>query len=122
MGEARRRKAALGNKYGTPDFAKDQPIQLREMPQEEIERLDLLAYSTDSRFWLLIGSVSGTDYPLIVEPVLDNAGRMNSYVKTFYAQGSTPKILTGSRQIADIKAINRYLLDQADVIIINETH
>lgn len=122
MGEARRRKAALGHNYGTPDFAKDQSLKLRDMTPDEMEQLDLLSYSTNPRYRLMVGSVAGNDCPLLVKAALDAAGQINSYVTALIPKGSTVKILTGSRRAADHNAINRYLMEHTDVIIVNEAH
>ena len=118
MGQAKRRRETLGVLYGTPESSTAaRPLQLRAMDAEAIEQAHLSHLATDSALWFLIGSVGDEQCPIVVRPTIDAAGQFNSHVQAFMPKGAHTSILQGRRKTADHQAINRYLLEQSDVVI-----
>lgn len=121
MGQAKRRRAVLGDLYGTGEGSNaPSPLQLREMDPREIEGAGLTDLAADliTDSSVLLMAVAGPEQCFVVaKPTIDAAGQFNSHVVAFSPKGASFSILQGRRKTADHRAINRYLLDRSDVVI-----
>jgi hypothetical protein len=118
MGEARRRKKALGFAYGTPECSnkhEDLVLSFRYMTRQEHEKCEP---SIGEPWQFLIGSIDGVEFPLAAKMVIDAHGNFNSYVRV---QSSTKidqipgKPLQGARKTKDHRELNKFLYNNGNV-------
>jgi hypothetical protein len=114
MGQARRRKEALGNAYGAPEGSnrQEEPVlSFRYMTSQEHEQCE--PYINEP-WQFLIGSIDGFEFPLAAKMVIDAHGNFNSYVRV-QSSAKVDKIpgkpLQGARKTMDHRELNKFLLN-----------
>ena len=114
MGQAKRRKQQLGDLYGTPDGSNRPPaVEFREMTPDEIETLDPERLANLRREWggslyCVMACCAGETVPVLAKPVIDEAGKFNSYAVVLKPQGWLMRDWNVRH-----RELNRYLLDHA---------
>jgi hypothetical protein len=123
MGEARRRKKALGFTYGTPAGSnrQEEPVlSFRYMTEQEIVDADF-RLPPEHSFLFLVGSINGFEFPIAAKAVIDAWGKFNSYAYGKHGVDKIPGLpFRGKRKIKDGRDLNKFLLETADVCIVNE--
>jgi hypothetical protein len=124
MGQAKRRKAALGHAYGTPEGSNRQEepaLSFRYMTEQEIVDEDFRLPPAHP-YLFLVGSIKGFEFTMAVRPVIDAWGQFNSYLYGNHAIDKIPGLpFQGKRKTKDCRDLNKFLLDTADACIVNES-
>lgn len=142
MGQAIRRKRALGPLYGTQAGSNRgqgfgaPTLQLRHLTEDEAaaelealwdgdpgDRPDAIATigghvrATEHPPSLLLATLGSERRVVVAWPTTDAARRFNTHLVALGGPGSPLNMLHGWRRIRDQRAINQFLLDSADVVL-----
>jgi len=124
MGEAKRRKAVLGDVYGTPEGSNGKAeveLGFRYMTTEEVDSADF-RLPPDYSYSFLVCSFCGFEFPVAVRCVRDAVGQFNSYVYGKIDLRQIPGLpFQGTRKNRDHRSLNRFLLETSDVILVRES-
>lgn len=116
MGQAKRRKQQLGELYGTPEHSAKPAVTFRWMTPDEIASIgDRLP---DDRLQYIAAEQDQHHAWLIVRPLMDQSGQVNSEVAIHYPKDAPRAWLLGDWRHHH-RELNRFMVGSSDVVIVN---
>jgi hypothetical protein len=118
MGQAKRRKQQLGDRYGTPEHSAQPAVTFRWMTPDEIASIRSDGVLPDDRLQYIAAEQGQHHAWLIIRPLMDQYGQVNSEVAIHYPKDAPRGWLQGDWR-RHHRELNRFMVVSSDVVIVN---